>query len=249
MLAGGQGARLRPYTHVLPKPLMPVGERPILDIVMRQLRHAGFERVTVSTGYLAELIEVFFRDGESYGMRIDYVREQEPLGTAGALAMMDQLDEPFLLMNGDVLTDLDYDALLTDHVNSGAALTIATKTRDVQVSLGVLEFENADEPERLTGYIEKPTMSYEASIGVYCLSPRVLDFVEHGQRLDFPDLVLRLLEAGEVVRGQRFEGYWLDIGRPEDFERANQEFPQMQARLLPMDTEVAADRVARLAAP
>jgi NDP-sugar pyrophosphorylase family protein len=233
VLAGGKGTRLRPYTQVLPKPLMPVGDRPILDIVMRQLRNTGFTRVTISTGYLAELIEAFFRDGSPYGVTIDYCREDEPLGTVGALSLIEDLDEPFLVMNGDVLTDIDYAALLREHTASDAAITIATKQRDVQVSLGVLEFEDEADPTRLTGYVEKPKLHYEASIGVYCMSPRVLDHIEPGVRLDFPDLVLRLIEAGEVVRGHRWDGYWLDIGRHEDFERANEEFEQVRARLLP----------------
>lgn len=235
VLAGGRGTRLRPYTQVLPKPLMPVGDRPILDIVMRQLHSAGFERVTISTGYLAELIEAFFGAGEPYGVSIDYCREREPLGTVGALSLIDDLDKPFLVMNGDVLTDIDYAELLTAHAASDAAVTIATKQREVQVSLGVLEFEDAADESRLTGYVEKPKLHYEASIGVYCMSPRVLTHIEPGLRLDFPDLVLRLIEAGEVVRGRRWDGYWLDIGQPEDFERANEEFEEVRDRLLPAE--------------
>jgi NDP-sugar pyrophosphorylase family protein len=235
VLAGGQGTRLRPYTQVLPKPLMPVGDRPILDIVVRQLHSRGFRNVTISTGYLAELIEAFFRDGAAYGVSIDYCREREPLGTVGALSLIDDLDEPFLVMNGDVLTDIDYAELLHAHIASDAAVTIATKQREIKVSLGVLEFEDASDVDRLTGYVEKPTMHYEASIGVYCMAPRVLEYIEPGVRLDFPDLVLRLMEAGEVVRGSRWDGYWLDIGRHEDFERANEEFETVRHLLLPSD--------------
>ena len=233
VLAGGRGTRLRPYTQVLPKPLMPVGDRPILDIVMRQLEHAGFSRVTISTGYLAQLIEAFFGDGSPYGVNIDYCREREPLGTVGALSMIDDLDEPFLVMNGDVLTDIDYAELLRAHAEADAAITIATKQREIEVSLGVLEFHDDADAERLTGYVEKPTLTYEASIGVYCMSPRVLEHIEPGVRLDFPDLVLRLIGLGEVVRGRRWDGYWLDIGRHEDFERANEEFESLRERLLP----------------
>src|SRR3954452_6133876 len=131
VLAGGLGMRLRPYTAVLPKPLMPIGDRPVLDIVIRQLQHHNFERVTIATGYLAELIEAFFRDGQEYGVAIDYHREQTPLGTAGALATIDSLDEPFLVMNGDVITDLDYSDLLRCHRETDAAATIATITRDI----------------------------------------------------------------------------------------------------------------------
>jgi NDP-mannose synthase len=234
VLAGGQGTRLRPYTTVLPKPLMPVGDRPILDIVVRQLRNSGFERITMATGYLAELIEVFFRDGDNYGVSIDYVREQEPLGTVGALSMIDGLDGgDFLVMNGDVLTDIDYAALLEEHTASGAAATIATKTRDVRIQLGVLVFGDTDDRSRLTGYMEKPNVRYEASMGVYCFAPRVLEHIEQGEALDFPDLVLKLIAAGEVVRAYPSDGYWLDIGRHDDYEAAQAEFEELRARLLP----------------
>jgi NDP-sugar pyrophosphorylase family protein len=234
VLAGGKGMRLRPYTTVLPKPLMPVGDRPILDIVVRQLEAAGFDRITMATGYLAELIEVFFRDGDKYGIAIDYFREQDPLGTVGALAQIEGLsDGDFLVMNGDVLTDLDYSALLEEHQASDAAATIATKTRDVRIELGVLVFGDSDDRDRLTGYMEKPKVRYEASMGIYCFSPRALDFIEDGETLDFPDLVMRLVEAGETVRAWKSDDYWLDIGRHDDYEAALNEFEQVKSKLLP----------------
>lgn len=236
VLAGGLGTRLRPYTTVLPKPLMPVGDRPILDIVVRQLKAAGFGHITISTGYLAELIEAFFGDGQKYGVRIDYHREAEPLGTVGALSMIDDLGESdFLVMNGDVLTDLDYGALLERHTQDGAAATIATRERDVQISLGVLRFEDPDDDTLLTGYAEKPKVRYEASMGVYCFTPRVLGHIEPGKRLDFPDLVLKLIAAGETVRAARSEAYWLDIGRHDDYQEALDEFEQVRDRLIPDD--------------
>jgi NDP-sugar pyrophosphorylase family protein len=226
--------RLRPYTTVLPKPLMPVGDRPILDVIVRQLRQQGFERLTIVTGHLAELIEAFFGDGERFGIPIDYFREDEPLGTVGALALLDDLDEDFLVMNGDVLTDLPYGEFLAGHSASGAAASIAAHKREVQVSLGVLQFEDGSEPDRLTGYIEKPTYDYEVSMGVYAFSPRAVELIEPNERLDFPDLVLRLVDAGEVVRARRSEDvYWLDIGRHDDYETAMDEFGQMRERLLP----------------
>ena len=234
MLAGGLGTRLRPYTTVLPKPLMPVGDRPILDIVVRQLKAAGFDRVTISTGYLAELIEAFFADGAKYGIPIDYFREDEPLGTVGALSMIDDLGETdFLVMNGDVLTDIDYGQLLDRHAEDDAAATIATKERDVQISLGVLRFDDSSDYTKLTGYDEKPKINYEASMGIYCFAPHVLEHIEHGKRLDFPDLVLKLIAAGETVRAWRSDAYWLDIGRHEDYETAMEEFDQVKSRLIP----------------
>lgn len=232
ILAGGMGTRLRPYTTVLPKPLMPVGDRPILDLVLRQLRHRGFDRATISTGYLAELIEAFFGDGTKVGLAVDYVREDEPLGTAGALALLGDVDEDLLVMNGDVLTDLDFGALLDRHVADDAALTIATKERDVQVSLGVLQFEDGADEARVTGYVEKPRYQFEASMGVYCFAPRVLRHIRAGERLDFPDLVLRLIEAGEVVRAWRCPDFWLDIGRHDDYEQAQEVIEKLLPSLL-----------------
>jgi NDP-sugar pyrophosphorylase family protein len=233
ILAGGMGTRLYPYTTVLPKPLMPIGDRPILDIVIRQLVRAGFERVTIATGYLAELIEVFFGDGSAYGIAIDYFREREPLGTVGSLALIDGLEQDFLVMNGDVLTDIDYAELLSRHIGSGDAATIASHERQVQISLGVMRFEREDDPRAVTDYIEKPTISYEVSMGVYCFAPRVIERIEPGSRLDFPDLILRLIAAGERVRAWRSTDYWLDIGRHDDYEQAQDEFNRLRHRFLP----------------
>lgn len=233
IFAGGLGMRLRPYTAMLPKPLLPIGERPMLDIVLTQLGRHGFDRVTIATGHLAELVELFCGDGSRYGMSIDYFREEEPLGTVGSLAYIDGLDEPFLTMNGDVLTDLGYGALLREHAASGAAATIATKVQHVQVSLGVLRFDDETAPDRCTGYDEKPQLDYVASMGVACWDPRVLAHVPRGDRLDFPDLILRLIAAGDVVRAHRSEAYWLDIGRHEDYEKAMEEFEQVRDRILP----------------
>lgn len=238
VLAGGLGTRLRPYTAVIPKPLMPVGDRPILDIVLRQLRRHGFERVTIATGHLAQLIEAFFGDGSAYGLKVDYHREHEALGTVGALALISELDQPFLVMNGDVLTDIAYDELLARHEMSGAAATIAVTRRAVQVSLGVMHFDDAADHDRVTDYVEKPAIDYEVSMGVYCFAPRALQHIHPGERLDFPDLVLRLIAAGEVVNAWRPDAYWLDIGRHDDYEQAMEEFERMRDRLLPDDAEV-----------
>jgi NDP-mannose synthase len=233
LLAGGEGQRLRPYTAVLPKPLMPVGDRPVMDVIVRQLQRAGAARITVATGYLAELIEVFFGDGTKYGIPIDYFREDKPLGTAGALALVDGLDDHFLVMNGDVLTDLDYARLYEDHCKSDAVATIATQKREVEISLGVLQFGDEADPTRLTDYLEKPHIDYQASMGVYCFSPEVVQHIEPGIRLDFPDLILRLVGCGLTVRAWPSTDYWLDIGRHDDYELALDEFDRMRSRLLP----------------
>ncbi len=233
ILAGGEGTRLRPYTTVFPKPLMPVGDRPILDIVVRQLVRARFDRITIATGYLAELIEVFFGDGSRYGIPIDYFRESDPLGTVGALGLIEGLDEDFLVMNGDVLTNLDFARLLDAHRQGGQAATIASHERDTHISLGVLQCENVSDSTQVTGYIEKPTMSYEVSMGVYCFAPRVRAHIESGTRLDFPDLVLRLIAAGQTVRAWRSTDHWLDIGRQDDYEQAQTDFARWQDVFLP----------------
>jgi NDP-sugar pyrophosphorylase family protein len=235
VLAGGLGTRLHPYTNILPKPLMPIGDRPVLDVIMRQLARRGFEHVTIATGYLAELIESFFESGERYGVKIDYFRETEPLGTVGALALIDGLDHDVLVMNGDVLTDMDYGALLDRHVVSEAALTVAVKRRHVQISLGVLHFEDAADHGRVTGFVEKPAYDYDASMGVYCFSADALKLIEPGARMDFPDLLLKLIAEGHMVRGWPSDDYWLDIGRHDDYEQAIDEFESMKDRLLPED--------------
>ena len=233
VLAGGAGTRLRPYTAVLPKPLMPVGDRPVLDIVLRQLARHGFKHVTIAVGHLGQLIEAVCGDGDLYGLQVDYHREPHPLGTVGSLALIEGLDSDFLVMNGDVLTDMDYAAMLDEHARSGAAATIATTGREVEISLGVIVLDDPADDRRITGYIEKPTFDYSVSMGVYCFSPRAVDYIDPGARLDFPDLVLRLLDAGEEVRSYRPGGYWLDIGRHDDYEAAQAEFDEVRDRLLP----------------
>lgn len=235
VLAGGEGTRLRPYTAVLPKPLLPIGDRPVLHIVLEQLRASGFDHVTMATGYMAELIEGVLNHCPVSGLTIDYARESEPLGTVGPLATIEDLDgAPFLVMNGDVLTDLDFGALMASHVESGATATIASTTRHVQVTLGVLESTDEDDPDRLTGYIEKPQMTYGVSMGIYCFSPSVLEHLEPGMYLDLPELVLRLIDRGEMVRAWRSDAYWVDLGRREDYERAITEFDGLRERLLPV---------------
>jgi NDP-mannose synthase len=235
IFAGGPGTRLRPFTTVLPKPLMPVGDRPILDIVITQLARHGFTRITIASGYLSELIEAFFRDGTAYGVAIDYHIERERLGTVGALALIDDLhdEEQFLVMNGDILTDLDYRMFVEAHRDAGVAATIATHQKSVEVSLGVMKFDDPEDATRLTHFIEKPTYHYEVSMGVYCFSREVLEFVERDVPLDFPDLMTTLLANGRTVRGHRFGGYWMDIGRHEDYQDAIDEFEEYRSRLLP----------------
>lgn len=228
ILAGGKGTRLRPYTTVIPKPLMPLGDRPILDVIIRQLKHYGFSQVTMAVGYLAELIEAYFSDGNKYGIKIDYSREDAPLGTIGPLSLIERLDKTFLVMNGDILTNLDYLKLLEFHKKNRAVATIAAYNKEVKIDLGILEM---DEGFRLKQYIEKPTLRYHVSMGIYIFEPEILRFIEPNGYLDFPDLVLTLMKAGKKVLAFPFDGYWFDIGRQEDYVRAQEEFEALKEKL------------------
>jgi NDP-sugar pyrophosphorylase family protein len=229
ILAGGKGRRLAPYTAILPKPLMPVGDVPILEIVLRQLKHAGFDEIVMAVGYLAELLLAYFGDGHKLGLRIRYSREEEPLGTAGPLSLVEGLSERFLVMNGDLLTTLDYRALWQHHLDRGAIATLTTFRRDVKIDLGVV---HVDDQGWVAGYTEKPTYHYTISTGIYIFEPEVLAYIPRQQRMDLPDLVLKLLGAGERVASFPFEGTWLDIGRMDDYERAVAEFEPRRAEFL-----------------
>jgi NDP-sugar pyrophosphorylase family protein len=229
ILAGGKGSRLGPYTTILPKPLLPVGDQAILDIVVGQLSDLGFTDLTLAVGYLAHLVRAVMGDGSKHGVRITYHEEEEPLGTIGPLGTMEGLDETFLVMNGDVLTALNFTELLDIHRRSGNLLTIASHRRVVRTDYGVLHVEDDGEgPARVSGFEEKPEIPYVVSMGVYVLEPRALEYIEAGEYLDLPDLVLRLLDANEPVGSYLYDGYWLDVGRHEDYERAIVEFEQLR---------------------
>ncbi len=227
ILAGGKGTRLRPYTVVLPKPLMPIGEYPILEVVIRQLARHGFDRVTLAVNHQAELIKAFFGDGSKWHVGIDYAMEDEPLGTMGPLKRIQDLPDHFLVMNGDVLTDLDFAAFHADHVRAGRLFTIASRHRQQLVDYGVL---HTDGHGTLSGFQEKPVTSYEVSMGVYMVSRGVLPYVPARGRFGFDDLMRDLLAARQPVHVQRYDGYWLDIGRADDYLQAIDEFPAMKAR-------------------
>lgn len=224
ILAGGRGTRLAPYTTVLPKPLMPLCDRPILEIIICQLRRSGFADITLAVGYLAHLLEAYFEDGTRFGVRIAYSWEERPLGTAGPLSLISGLDEPFLVMNGDVLTNLDFAALYAYHLAHRADVTISLYRRTLETSLGVLEIDDQGD---VLSYCEKPSYSYLASMGIYVVSPRVLLLMERGRRCDFPELVKKLLESNHRVVGRVFDGDWLDVGQPQDYALAAERFHDM----------------------
>ncbi|MGH3974293.1 MAG: sugar phosphate nucleotidyltransferase, partial [Pseudonocardiaceae bacterium] len=219
-----------PYTTRLPKPLVPIGDEfSILDIVLCQLGQQGFSGATLAIGYLGNLIRAYVGDGSRWGLKINYAYEDVPLGTMGPVVqILDRLPEDFLVMNGDVLTDLDYAALLTQHVSSGAPLTVATYLRQVRIDFGVLTATEG----KIVQFTEKPTIDYRVSMGVYGLSRRTLKRYAPGHPLGFDDLVLDLLARDDPPKEHPFDGYWLDIGRPDDYDRANLEFGQVRDTLL-----------------
>jgi NDP-sugar pyrophosphorylase family protein len=217
ILAGGMGMRMRPYTTVVPKPLIPIGERPILELIVRQLAARGFTEVDLLIGHLGALIRAYFEESASVpdGLELRYHWESEPMGTAGALHQIEPPEGPLLVMNGDILTTLDYGELVRFHASEGAALTIATHSKEVQLALGVVEGSGAV----VEGWVEKPTLRYEVSMGIYVYSPRALEHVPTA-RFGIPDVVFALLGAGEGVRRFHFDGPWFDIGTPPEHERA-----------------------------
>ena len=229
ILAGGRGTRLRPYTVVLPKPLMPIGEYPILEVIVRQLAVQGFDRVTMAVNHQANLIQAFFGDGSKWSLQIDYSVESKPLSTVGPLTLIDDLPDAFLLMNGDVLTDLGFANLLKQHAGSGALFTVAASRRTHTIDYGVLE---VDISSSLTGFKEKPTVDYLVSMGVYGVSKRVLSMVPADRPYGFDDLMRDLLATGERVAIHAHDGYWADIGRPEDYMQAIDAFEGLKERLL-----------------
>jgi len=232
ILAGGKGTRLRPYTTVIPKPLMPVGQYPILEIILRQLRHAGVTEVMLAVGYLHHLFEAFFGDGRKFGMKISYALEEKPLGTAGAIgSAIDHLGGDFIVMNGDLLTTIDYRKLFAFHREQRAAATIGVFPREVKVDFGVIETTGT---QSLGKYIEKPKYQFLVSMGVNVInSEGVRRFLDSGTYLDIPNLMTKLKEAGQLVACYREPCEWLDIGRVDDYQTANEIFDKDPSRFLP----------------
>jgi NDP-sugar pyrophosphorylase family protein len=213
ILAGGKGTRLRPYTTILPKPMMPIGEKPILGITIEKLAAGGIRDIIITVGYLAQIIQAYFGAGESFGVAIKYFVETEPLGTAGCLSLIDGLDEEFIVTNGDLLTDIDYNDLIAHHRKSGRKITICSCKKEVQISLGVLDLRG----DTVQDYIEKPTYRYDISTGIYLLNRSVIDHIPKNQYFDFPSLIKRLIALHEPVNVYHLKGEWFDIGREEDY--------------------------------
>lgn len=230
ILAGGKGTRLKPFTMTIPKPLLPLGDVPILEVVLRQLAHAGFQRVILTLGHMAPLFTSFFGDGARFGLRLEYAYEDEPLGTAGPLRQIEGIDSDFLVMNGDLLTKLPFRELLEVHRSRGAAATIAVSHREVKVDYGVVV---ADAQGQLAEYREKPTIPYDVSMGINVLSARALGFIPAGRPFDMPQLMLALKAAGHPVVLYQTACYWQDIGRFEDYQRASEDFTRNPGDFVP----------------
>ncbi len=228
ILAGGKGSRLRPYTVVLPKPLMPIGEYPILEVVVRQLINNGFDHITLAVNHQASLITAFFGDGSKWGIKIDYYKESIPLGTMGPLKNIYDLPEDFLVMNGDVLTDLDFSVFYETHKSSKVKFTICSKERIQKIDYGVLE---SDENGFLKSFSEKPENKYLVSMGIYMVNKNILSNIPRSF-YGFDDLMLDLLRNREGVKLYKFSGYWLDIGRPDDYMKAIEDFENKKNQLL-----------------
>jgi NDP-sugar pyrophosphorylase family protein len=228
ILAGGKGTRLRPFTTLIPKPLVPLGGRySILEIVIMRLAAAGFTHVTLAVNHLSNLVMAYFGDGSRWNVRIDYSHEDKPLSTIGPLTLIGDLPEHFLVMNGDILCDLDLGAFLREHQHSGAAVSVSAYTRDVKIDFGVLQHDHG----KLTAFVEKPTYTFDVSMGIYAVSRRVVERLPRGEPYGFDTLMVDGLRDGTDIRIRPFDGYWLDIGRPDDYAHADEHFDEIAARL------------------
>ncbi len=220
ILAGGRGLRLDPYTRILPKPLFPIGQEPIAAILVRQLQKAGFDEIIMCLGYLADLMMAYFQEGDRFGLPIRYAIETSPLGTAGPLKIITDLADDFLLVNGDELTTLDFHALFAHHLQMKADMTVAVQKKLVPSSFGVLDIKDG----QVIAYREKPTLNYWASMGIYVLNNKVLQFIPENDHFDIPDLVQNLLKKQAHIVSFESEDLWFDIGTLDDLEKAQKIF-------------------------
>jgi len=223
ILAGGEGTRLKPLMAVFPKPLVPLGNKAVLEILLQRLSRSGFKDITICTGYLAEMIMVLCGDGSKFGMNIRYMREESPLGTAAPLASVENISDTFIVMNGDLLTSLDFEKMLDFHTDMEADVTIAIHRRDVTIDFGVVE-RNKD--KKFSGFIEKPIYHFDVSMGINIINKDVMRFIKPGEYMDMPDLILKVHESGGKVCCYEEDCFWLDIGRMEDYAEAQNKFEE-----------------------
>ncbi|MBX7245992.1 MAG: NTP transferase domain-containing protein [Candidatus Sumerlaeaceae bacterium] len=229
IMAGGEGKRLRPFTNSIPKPLLPIGRKPVAQIIVERLRDCGITTLTMSLEYAADLVRAYFQDGRQFGVTISYFQEPRKMGTAGCMAHIAELREgPFLVTNGDILTDLDYLGLLESHIKSGALLTVATRREQIAIPYGVLQLSDG----RITGVEEKPKFDYTLNAGVYAVSPAALDLIPKDRAFDMTDLVNGVIASGGVVKAREIEGLWFDLAHIEDFEKAAARLQQTNPELL-----------------
>lgn len=230
ILAGGKGTRLLPLTETIPKPLVPIGNIPILEIVLRQLKYFGFTDITIAVNHLAYQIIEAFGDGKKFDLRIKYSTEDAPLGTAGPLSLIDDLGDNFLVMNGDILTTMSFSDFYETHVKKKCDVTIATYTKKLKIDLGVLEIDPLGQFQK---YVEKPTYSFQVSMGIYIMNQKILRELKRGEHLDLPDLITRAHGRNLSISAYTGDYFWLDIGRHEDYERANEIFEEQKNAFLP----------------
>ncbi len=217
ILAGGKGTRLRPYTVSLPKPLVPIIDKPVLELIVIKLKKYGFEHITLTVNHLAEIIKAFFGDGSKWGVNIDYILEDKPLSTMGPLTLINDLPENFLVMNGDVLTDLNLDNFYNNHTAKGNLFTISATRRHDMIDYGVL---HADEDKNLVQFEEKPTFDFLVSMGIYMVNKNILDYIPKDEFFGFDHLMKELINKKKYPQVLEHEGSWLDIGRADDYEKA-----------------------------
>jgi NDP-sugar pyrophosphorylase family protein len=234
LLTGGKGTRLLPYTVVLPKPLMPLGAYSILEIVIRQLSSYGFDHITLAVNHQADIIKAFCGDGTKWNVKIDYSMEEKPLSTMGPLKLINDLPDNFLVMNGDILTDLNFATFYEDHVRKESVFTISSYKRTHTMEYGVLEVNNES---KLFGFSEKPAFNFQVSMGVYMLNKKVLDFIPFNKKFGFDDLMYLLIEREILPTVSNFSGYWKDIGRPDDYMEAIEDFENLKSSLFRGETE------------
>lgn len=228
ILAGGLGTRLRPYTIAIPKPLMPIGEYPILEIIIRQLSRHGFDHITMAVNHQAELIKAFFNDGSKWNLKIDYSLESKPLGTMGPLNLINDLPENFLVMNGDILTDLDYSSFYDSHCKSKNNFTVSSYVREQKNEFGILQTED----NKIISFQEKPTSVFEVSMGIYALNKKVVELIPHNTPYGFDQLMLELIKNKTYPSANKFSGFWLDIGRPDDYVKAIDTFESVKHKFI-----------------
>jgi NDP-mannose synthase len=238
ILAGGKGTRLKPYTDRLPKPLVPLGGMPILELIIRQLAHHGFQTITLCVGHMAEHIHAYFGDGARFGLHIEYTQEEKPLGTAGPLAVLKNLPEHLLVMNADVVTDLNFTELMRTHREHGGMATLAAYQKTTQIEFGILDM--MPNGNKISGFREKPTLVHSVCMGIHAIHRDALQYIPANEFCGIDMLMERLMQAGHSVHAHHFEGYWLDIGRHTDYATAQRDFDRMKHRLLPPETKTLA---------